>query len=143
MNNNHQLFEGTPFGFSFFSSLGPDAKIAPHNAPTNLRLRIHLPIVVSSSKKEDGDDNDNDHDDINVKTGLPYCGIRVANSIRSYQTNKALVLDDAYDHEVWNDTNETRVVLLVDIWHPDISQTEKEAIVGMFQTAKQNGLWRR
>jgi hypothetical protein len=139
-NNNYQLFEGTPFGFSFFSSLGPGAKIAPHNAPTNLRLRIHLPIVVSSSKKEEGDDND---DDINVKTGLPYCGIRVANSIRSYQTNNALVLDDAYDHEVWNDTNETRVVLLVDIWHPDISQTEKEAIVDMFQTAKRDGLWRR
>jgi len=154
LNNNYQLFEGTPFGFAFFSSLGPGAKIASHNAPTNLRLRIHLPIVVpttttttttSSKSSSEKDGNDDDDDDINKETGLPYCGIRVGNSIRSYQNNdnNALVLDDAFDHEVWNDTNVTRVVLLVDIWHPDINRIEKEAIVDMFQTAKKAGLWKR
>lgn len=129
--NNYQLFEGTPFGFVFFSNLGSGAKIAPHNAPTNLRLRIHLPIVVAANN------------DVDAETGLPKCGIRVANSIRSYRENNALVLDDAYDHEVWNETSENRVVLLVDIWHPDVTQAEKEAVVDMFQTAKRDGLWKR
>lgn len=128
--NNFQLFEGTPFGFGFFSNLGGGAKIEAHNAPTNIRLRIHLPIVV----KDNG---------INPETGLPKCGIRVAGSIRSYQQDQALVLDDAYDHEVWNDTEENRVVLLVDIWHPDITRAEKEAVVEMFQAAKRDGLWKR
>jgi len=155
MTNNYQLFEGTPFGFVFFSSLGPGAKIASHNAPTNLRLRIHLPIVVpsssrSSSSSEKDNNDDDDDDSINNETGLPYCGIRVGTSIRSYyqnnNNNNALVLDDAFDHEVWNDTTNppsTRVVLLVDIWHPDIKQIEKETIVDMFQTAKKAGLWKR
>lgn len=126
--NNYQLFEGTPFGFGFFSNLGGGAKIEAHNAPTNLRLRIHLPIVI--------EDNGT-----NPETGLPKCGIRVATSVRSYQQDQALVLDDAYDHEVWNDTQENRVVLLVDIWHPDVTQAEKEAVVDMFQAAKH--LWKR
>ena len=128
--NNYQLFEGTPFGFCFFSNLGGGAKIEAHNAPTNLRLRIHLPIVV----RDNG---------MNETTGLPECGIRVAASVRSYQQDQALVLDDAYDHEVWNDTKENRVVLLVDIWHPDVTQAEKEAVVDMFQAAKREGLWKR
>jgi len=130
--NHHQLFEGTPFGFVFFSNLGGGAKIAPHNAPTNLRLRIHLPIVVGKSNNTP-----------NGETGLPRCGIRVATSVRSYQEGSALVLDDAYDHEVWNDTQENRVVLLVDIWHPDVTRAEKEAVVEMFQAAKRDGLWKR
>jgi hypothetical protein len=129
--NNYQLFEGTPFGFGFFSNLGGGAKIAAHNAPTNLRLRIHLPIIVK------------DNDAIHPKTGLPKCGIRVATSVRSYQQDQAMVLDDAYDHDVWNDTSENRVVLLVDIWHPDVTQAEKEAVVDMFQAAKRDGLWKR
>lgn len=128
--NNYQLFEGTPFGFAFFSKLGGGAKIAPHNAPTNLRLRIHLPIVVNDES-------------VNPETGLPNCGIRVATSVRGYKQGKALVLDDAYDHEVWNETLEGRVVLLVDIWHPDVTQVEKEEVVGMFQQAKRDGLWKR
>lgn len=132
--NNFQLFEGTPFGFVFFSSLGPGAKVAPHTGPSNLRLRIHLPIIAPKDK-----------DDIvfNEETGLPKCGLRVGNSVRAYQYNNSLVFDDAYDHEVWNETKETRVVLLLDIWHPDIAQIEKEAIVEMFQTAKRDGLWKR
>ena len=32
--------------------------------------------------------------------------------------------DDAYEHEVWNDTPQARVVLCVDIWHPDFSEAE-------------------
>ncbi|VEU44851.1 unnamed protein product [Pseudo-nitzschia multistriata] len=128
--NNYQLFEGTPFGFVFFSNLGGGAKIAPHNAPTNLRLRIHLPIIVNDES-------------VNPETGIPNCGIRVATSIRPYKQNNAIVLDDAYDHEVWNETAENRVVLLVDIWHPDVTQAEKEAVVEMFQKAKRDGLWKR
>eukprot|EP00537_Pseudo-nitzschia_pungens_P006126 CAMPEP_0172367326 /NCGR_PEP_ID=MMETSP1060-20121228/20731_1 /TAXON_ID=37318 /ORGANISM="Pseudo-nitzschia pungens, Strain cf. cingulata" /LENGTH=335 /DNA_ID=CAMNT_0013091537 /DNA_START=195 /DNA_END=1202 /DNA_ORIENTATION=+ len=131
-DNHYQLFEGTPFGFCFFSKLGPGAKIAAHNAPTNLRLRIHLPIVVNV--KSNG---------VEAATGLPKCGIRVASSFRSYEQDQVIVLDDAYDHEVWNDTSEDRVVLLVDIWHPDVTRAEKEAVVEMFQKAKRDGLWKR
>lgn len=141
--NNYQLFEGTPFGFVFFSSLGPGAKISPHTGPSNLRLRIHLPITAPSLDNNNNVDEKTSSTGMNEKTGLPYCGIRVGNSIRSYHYNQSIVFDDAYDHEVWNDSSETRVVLLLDLWHPDITKIEKEAIVEMFQTAKRDGLWKR
>ena len=73
----------------------------------------------------------------------PDCAIRVGTITRQWNLDKALVLDDSYNHQVWNRTNEERVVLLVDIWHPDISLAEKQHIVEMFQEARQQGLWRR
>lgn len=91
----------------------------------NLRLRIHLPLIVPSPN----DDTD--------------CGIRVGNMTRPWTTDKALVLDDSYNHEVWNRTKEQRVLLLVDIWHPDVTLAEKQEIVAMFQEARQQGLWKR
>eukprot|EP00980_Cylindrotheca_fusiformis_P021350 scaffold8235_cov113-Cylindrotheca_fusiformis.AAC.4 len=92
----------------------------------NLRLRVHLPLIVPNQ----GDDSD-------------ACGIRVGNQARNWIQDKALVLDDSFNHEVWNRTEENRVLLLVDLWHPDVSLTEKQEIVGMFQEARQQGLWKR
>ncbi len=122
LRNDGLLFEGTPFGFSFFSTLAGGSTISSHTAPMNLRLRIHLPLIVPQS----GD-----------------CGIRVGPLTRPWTQDKALVLDDSFDHEVWNHSDDTRVLLLVDIWHPDISPAEKKEIVNMFQTARQQGLWKR
>lgn len=33
---------------------------------------------------------------------------------------KCLVFDDCYEHEVWNKTDKERVLLLFDLWHPDL-----------------------
>ena len=121
LRQQHVLFEGTPFGFCFFSKLHGQSSIQAHTAPMNLRLRIHLPLIVPK-----GD-----------------CGIRVGPITRPWVTDKAMVLDDSYDHQVWNKTEQERVLLLVDIWHPDISLTEKQEIVELFQNAKREGLWRR
>lgn len=35
-----------PFAFAFFSTLRPQCRIAPHTAPSNLRVRVHLPLIV-------------------------------------------------------------------------------------------------
>jgi Aspartyl/Asparaginyl beta-hydroxylase len=114
----------------------------------NLRLRIHLALIVpqhgstgnntSNSSSDNNNDNSNDSDDSTVTLG-----IQVGTQIREWIPNKALVLDDSFQHEVWNYTNASRVVLLVDIWHPDISMEERKAIVQLFQQAKQDGLWKR
>jgi hypothetical protein len=139
LRNDHILFEGTPFGFSFFSVLHGQSSIQAHTAPMNLRLRIHLPLVVPETTTNN---NNNNNDDDSADDEIP-CGIRVGPLARPWVPNKALVLDDAYNHEVWNRTDEKRVLLLVDIWHPDVSLAEKQEIVGMFQDAKKQGLWKR
>lgn len=118
-----------PFGFTFFSTLHGKSYIKPHTGPMNLRLRIHLPLIVPSNTKPD------------AFSSKPQtkCGIRVGNQIRSWKEGKAVVLDDSYEHEVWNETNEHRVLLLLDIWHPDVRMEERKRIGKMFGFAMKKG----
>lgn len=112
------LFSSTPFSFAFFSTLQPGASIKAHSGPMNLRLRVHLPLIIPTS----GD-----------------CGIRCGGQERRWTQGKVLVLDDSYVHEVWNRSSEPRVILLFDIWHPDVHPTERENINEMFGFAKDQG----
>lgn len=34
------------------------------------------------------------------------------------------VFDDSFDHEAWHDGETTRINLIVDFWHPDLSDAE-------------------
>lgn len=123
------LFLNNPFGFTFFSTLHGKSYIKPHHGPMNLRLRIHLPLIVPSDTKPD------------AFSSKPQtkCGIRVGNQIRSWEEGKAVVLDDSYEHEVWNETEEVRVILLLDVWHPDVTVEERNRIGKMFHFAKEQG----
>lgn len=123
------LFLNNPFGFTFFSTLHGKSYIKPHHGPMNLRLRVHLPLIVPSETKPD------------AFSSKPQtkCGIRVGNQIRSWEEGKAVVLDDSYEHEVWNETNEVRVIFLLDIWHPDVTLDERHRIGKMFHFAKEQG----
>jgi len=128
-NIKEHLFDENPFGFCFFSTLQGKSFIKPHSGPMNLRLRIHLPLIVPSDCKPDA---------YSTKP-MTKCGIRVGNQIREWEEGKAVVLDDSYQHEVWNETDSLRVLLLVDIWHPDISMEERTRIRNMFQFAHEQG----
>lgn len=114
------LFAGTPFGYSFFSTLHPKSSIAAHSAPMNFRVRVHLPLLVPE---------------------MGSCGIRVGPITRTWSEGKALVLDDSYEHEVWNETESRRVILLVDLWHPDVTMQERKDIVDLFDHAQKQGWW--
>lgn len=124
-----ELFLNNPFGFAFFSTLHGKSFIRPHFGPMNLRLRIHLPLIVPSETKPDAYSS----------KPVTKCGIRVGNQIRSWEEGKAVVFDDSYEHEVWNETDEVRVILLLDVWHPDVTVEERERIVNMFRFAKEQG----
>jgi Aspartyl/Asparaginyl beta-hydroxylase len=144
LRTKQYLFESIPFGYTFFSTLYPKSHIKPHTAPMNLRLRIHLPLIVpsSSSSSDDGNKEDDPKTIRRTESKRPLsCGIRVGATSRLWYEGKALVFDDCYEHEVWNDTNTNRVLLLIDIWHPDISQQERQDIIAMFQHAKEQGWW--
>ncbi|OBG89628.1 hypothetical protein A9X03_17465 [Mycobacterium sp. E1715] len=82
---------------AFFSILSPGKNIPPHRGPYQGVMRYHLPLVVP----QDGE-----------------CGIRVGDETASFQEGVALMFDDTYEHEVWNNTKETRVVLFLDIARP-------------------------
>ena len=111
------LMEGMPFAFAFFSTLQPGARIAAHTSPCNLRVRVHLPLVVPPA---DGTD------------GAARCAMRVADETRPWEPGRALIFDDAFEHEVFNDTAAERAVLLFDVWHPELTADEIAAIQAMF-----------
>ncbi len=83
---------------AMFSILEPGKHLQPHRGPYNGVLRLHLGLIVPEPRGE--------------------LGIRVDQEIYRWQEGKAVVFDDAYEHEAWNRTSHTRVVLFVDFRKP-------------------------
>ncbi|MEV5242991.1 aspartyl/asparaginyl beta-hydroxylase domain-containing protein [Streptomyces cinnamoneus] len=92
-------------GMTYFSVLDPGTHIAAHTGYTNAHLRCHLGLVTPKGP----------------------C-IRVGDETREWQQGKAFVFDDSFEHEVWNNSNEGRAVLLFDIWHPELTKVEIQAV---------------
>ena len=42
------------------------------------------------------------------------------NGVRSWVEGRATLFDDSFEHEVWNPSIRPRVVLLIDVWHPQL-----------------------
>lgn len=37
-----------------------------------------------------------------------------------WSEGQVLLLDDSFEHAVWNTGSKTRLILIVDVWHPDL-----------------------
>ena len=92
-----------------FSQLAPRTHIPPHWGMLNTRLICHVPLIVPAG-----------------------CRLRVGNHERQVETGKALLFDDSILHEAWNDSDETRVVLLLEVWHPALAAAERASLTAMF-----------
>lgn len=92
-----------------FSQLRPGARIPAHTGIVNTRLICHLPLVVP-----------------------PGCGFRVGNETREWVEGKAWIFDDTMEHEAWNTSEETRVILLFEVWRPELTEVEREWVAAMF-----------
>ena len=90
---------------AMFSLLAPGAKIPPHTGVTNTRLVCHLPLVVPNG-----------------------CWFRVGAETRTWERGKAFVFDDTIEHEAANTSDAPRVVFIVDVWHPGLSEEEKDGV---------------
>jgi ornithine lipid ester-linked acyl 2-hydroxylase len=83
---------------AMFSILEPGKHIPPHRDPYNGVLRLHLGLIVPEPRER--------------------LAIRVADRVCHWEEGKALVFDDHLEHEAWNGTDGTRVVLFVDFAKP-------------------------
>jgi len=106
-----------------FSMLRPGTRIRPHHGFTNARLICHLPLIVPAQ-----------------------CGLRVGNETRAWREGELTVFDDSIEHEAWNLSGEIRVVLLFDIWRPELTTQEQELVAAILEAAKASPapqqLWR-
>ena len=46
---------------------------------------------------------------------------------RAWREGDALLFDDSFEHEVWNNSSSPRLVFILDAWHPDLDTDEKRA----------------
>ena len=97
---------------AMFSLLAPRTRIPAHTGVANTRVVCHLPLIVP-----------------------PKCGFRVGESVREWSVGEAFVFDDTIEHEAWNDSDELRVVLIVDLWVPGLSAAERDAIAAVISAS--------
>jgi aspartate beta-hydroxylase len=90
---------------ALYSILTPGAHIPPHTGVINVRLVVHLPLIVP-----------------------PDCGIRVGTETRGWKEGTCIAFDDTYEHEAWNKSDKTRVVMIFDTWNPALTLPEREGI---------------
>lgn len=83
---------------AMFSILGPRKHLPEHQGPYKGLIRCHLGLIVPYPN--------------------PECRISVGGETGTWAEGASLVFDDTFMHEVWNDTDAYRVVLLLDVVRP-------------------------
>ncbi|MFC5438207.1 aspartyl/asparaginyl beta-hydroxylase domain-containing protein [Rhodanobacter umsongensis] len=93
---------------TLYSLLRPGTHILPHRGVTNTRLVTHLPLIVP-----------------------PDCALRVGGETHVWEEGRCVTFDDTFEHEAWNHSEQTRVVLIMDSWNPDLSEVERAAVADL------------
>ena len=93
-----------------FSVLQGGKRIPPHFGMSNTDVTVHMPLIAP-----------------------PQSAIRVLDDTYAWQEGRVFAFDDAFEHESWNDSSETRVNLLFEAWHPDLAADERQAITAVFE----------
>lgn len=99
---------------AMFSVLRPHSRIPPHYGAVNGRLVVHLPLIVP-----------------------PDCGaLSVIGEARGWTEGRLMMFDDSFEHEAWNNSDQTRIVLIFDTWNPHLTPVEREAFARVLATAQ-------
>jgi aspartate beta-hydroxylase len=94
-----------------FSLLRPGMHIAPHHGFMNARYICHLPLIVPEG-----------------------CAMRVGSQTRAWTEGRACLFDDSIEHEAWNrNPDRLRVVMIFDVWRPELSAEERDFISSLMQ----------
>jgi aspartate beta-hydroxylase len=88
-----------------FSIFKPGTHLLPHQGVTNSRVVGHLPLIVPRD-----------------------CALKVGGEVHEWHEGRVVVFDDTYEHEAWNRSDTTRVVMIFDLWNPHLTEAERAAI---------------
>jgi aspartate beta-hydroxylase len=89
-----------------YSVLTAGSHILPHTGVTNTRLVTHLGLVVPEGDIQ----------------------LHVSGESTGWQEGRCFTFDDTFEHEAWNRSGKTRVVMLMDVWNPHLTEVEREAL---------------
>jgi aspartate beta-hydroxylase len=93
-----------------FSVFTAGTHLLPHRGVTNTRVVAHLPLIVPKD-----------------------CALKVGGEIHVWQEGEVVVFDDTYEHEAWNRSEETRVLLIFDLWNPYLTEAEQVGVVDIVE----------
>jgi len=88
-----------------YSVFSPGTHLLPHCGVTNTRVVGHLPLMIPDD-----------------------CALRVGGEDHQWREGEVVVFDDTYEHEAWNRSDRTRVVMIFDLWNPFLSQPERAVL---------------
>ena len=80
-----------------------------HSDFTNFVLTSHLAIDIPESGKN-------------------KCRLSVGDDTRQWINGKVMLFDTSIMHDAINESDKTRYILMMRVWHPDLTQVEREAI---------------
>ena len=83
---------------AFFSILDPGAHIPRHRGVTKAILTAHLGLIVPPDRNS--------------------CRMQLDDQLLHWEEGRTLVFDDTFHHEVWNDSDGLRAVLLIQFRRP-------------------------
>jgi beta-hydroxylase len=83
---------------AFFSILEPGAHIPRHKGVTKAIITAHLGLIVPKQRAS--------------------CRMQVGDEVVEWTQGRTLVFDDTYPHEVWNESEESRAILLIQFRRP-------------------------
>ncbi|XP_017960963.1 aspartyl/asparaginyl beta-hydroxylase isoform X5 [Drosophila navojoa] len=90
-----------------FSAMHAQTHVWPHCGPTNCRLRAHLTLVAPEPH---------------------LTSLRVAEQERTWHEGDLFIFDDSFEHEVWHNGTQLRLVLILDLWHPDLTAQQRSQL---------------
>jgi aspartate beta-hydroxylase len=94
-----------------FSFLSPGTLIKPHHGVTNSRVVTHLPLIVPEN-----------------------CALEVGGVEHHWEVGRCVTFDDSYSHQAWNHSDQLRVVMILDSWHPGLREPETLALKQLVET---------
>lgn len=100
---------GAPAVEVFFTSMQPRTDIKPHSDFTNFVLTSHLGLDIPYS-------------------GENQCRLTIGKTTRQWINGQVMLFDTSLTHDAVNDSDKTRYILMLRLWHPDLSDLERQAL---------------
>lgn len=100
---------GVPTTEVFFASMKPHSDIRPHSDFTNFVLTSHLPLKIPEN-------------------GNNKCRLTIGDTTRQWIEGELMAFDTSIMHDAINESDEMRYILMMRVWHPDLTQEEQNAL---------------
>uniref|UniRef100_A0A7R9ZR46 Aspartyl/asparaginy/proline hydroxylase domain-containing protein n=1 Tax=Craspedostauros australis TaxID=1486917 RepID=A0A7R9ZR46_9STRA len=112
---------GVPATEVFFASMDGPSAIKQHTDFTNFVLTSHLPLEVPCN----GDNK---------------CRLSVGDETNQWLNGNVMIFDTSLLHDAINESDETRYILMMRLWHPDLTSAEREALQFTYDCLELPGL---